>query len=53
MTYSKTSRPLNTNPTVSTVCSPPLFWCLIYLNVRDDKASDVKAFNISIGLGIF
>lgn len=38
--------------TVSTVCSSPLFWCLVDLNVLDDQVASIEALGIGVCLCI-
>lgn len=41
-----------TYTTVGTVCSSTLLWCLVDLDVLDNKVAGVKTLAISVGLGV-
>jgi hypothetical protein len=38
--------------TVGTVCSSALLWCLVDLDVLNNKVTGVKALGIGVGLGV-
>jgi len=38
--------------TVGTVCSATLLWCLVDLDVLDEKVASVKALGVGVGFGV-
>lgn len=37
---------------MSTVCAATLLWCLVDLDVLDDKVSGVEALGVGVGLSV-